>query len=137
MEIEYTCVTSNVTSLPEVVFSLISCYMHIKFYLLGQVTATIYKCERNDKFNHVVQLLQRVVILVYFWFQIEYLNDYNELVRERIGDKLKDNSEAYEWMMSKTEPYFDINPQPTSAANSVNSLQNFYFIVCVFILCLV
>lgn len=86
---------------------------------------------------HVVQILQRVVILVYFRFQIEYLNDYNELVRERIGDKLKDNPEAYEWMMRKTEPYFEINPQPTSAADSVNSMLNFYFIVCVFILCLV
>lgn len=38
--------------------------------------------------------------------QIEYLNDYNKKVRDHVGPELKKQgkSEAYDWMMKKTEP---------------------------------
>ncbi|XP_052807402.1 xaa-Pro aminopeptidase 1-like isoform X1 [Mya arenaria] len=45
--------------------------------------------------------------------QIQYLNDYNELVRSKVGPELQRQGKtaAYEWMRSKTERYEKINPQ--------------------------
>ncbi|XP_052239123.1 xaa-Pro aminopeptidase 1-like isoform X2 [Dreissena polymorpha] len=67
--------------------------------------------------------------------QIEYLNDYNKLIRERVGPELKKQGRdtAYEWMMQKTEEY---TRKTTSSVSSVSSLTGSLFFI-IFVLSVV
>ena len=46
-----------------------------------------------------------------FFFQLQYLRDYNKMVQDKIGPLLTNNQKAYDWLMKKT---IDLNPRSTS-----------------------
>ncbi|CAG0925209.1 unnamed protein product, partial [Notodromas monacha] len=56
--------------------------------------------------------------------QKNWLNNYNALVRDKIGAELheRDNTEAYEWMMARTGPVVVTKPCKLLAGSSAASV---------------
>ena len=52
--------------------------------------------------------------------QINYLNDYHKLCREKVGPELQDQgyTEGYDWMMEKSKPYEPPKADKTSNTNT-------------------
>ncbi|KAL4232855.1 Xaa-Pro aminopeptidase 1 [Mactra antiquata] len=68
--------------------------------------------------------------------QIQYLNDYNEMVREKVGPELKkqDKTAAYDWMIKRTEPFKRTNTTSSAARIHLSLIMfcvNVLFLLCV------
>ena len=70
-------------------------------------------------------------LLLYATFQIEWLNKYNQKIRDEVGHLLRDNKDAFDWMQRRTEKIF--MPTGASAAplsQSFRTLTILMMVIC-------